>query len=270
MNTKNYSRKPTAQNKHFPLWKVLRIVILIMILLIVAFNAWRDNNQNWDKAIVILLHPINADGQPATQQYIQQLNTNHFKEAEEYLKANIQRFRAKPAFVTVKYGRQLEQRPPTIPHSHGVLDIMLWSLKFRYYAWQQERSGEHSTVTLYLNYYDPSQTKSLRHSTALQNGRIGIVNVFADQPHHGSNQVIVIHELLHAFGATDKYDLQTGQPIYPIGFAEPNKQPQYPQSKAEIMGGYIPLSPTERKTPNSLKDTVINNITATEVGWKQP
>lgn len=263
-------RQRQQAESHFPFWKVLRIAILLLVLITVVLNTWRDKNQDWDKAIVVLLHPINADGRPATQQYIQQLKTQDFKAVEEYLKTNIQQFRAKPAYVTVKYGRQLEQNPPAVPHSHSVLDIMLWSLKFRYYAWKQEQSGESSTVTLYLNYYDPSQTKSLRHSTALQNGRIGIVNVFADQPHHGSNQVIVVHELLHAFGATDKYDLQTGQPIYPIGFAEPNKQPQYPQSKAEIMGGYIALSPSERKTPNGLHETLVNELTATEVGWKQP
>ncbi len=31
-------------------------------------------------------------------------------------------------------------------------------------------------LTLYLNYYDPRQTRELKHSTALENGRIGSVN----------------------------------------------------------------------------------------------
>ena len=35
--------------------------------------------------------------------------------------------------------------------------------------------------------------------------------------------------LLHGFGATDKYDLATGQPLYPKGYAEPALKPLYPQ-----------------------------------------
>lgn len=264
----NRRKKTHSSDNILPFWKSLRIVILGLILLVVAVNAWKDNNQDWDKTIIVLLHPINADGQETTQRYISQLKTADFIDAQQYIKQNSEHYRGKSVSMSIKFARQLDEQPPKVPQSHSVLDIMLWSLKFRYYAWRQEQQGEHPTVTLYLNYYDPKLTKSLKHSTALQNGRIGIVNLFADQQYHGSNQVIIVHELLHAFGATDKYDLTTGQPIYPIGFAEPSKQPQYPQTKAEIMGGYIAISPTERKTPNHLKETIVNDLTATEIGWK--
>ncbi|WP_315040973.1 hypothetical protein ACGTJS_09710 [Faucicola mancuniensis] len=61
--------------------------------------------------------------------------------------------------------------------------------------------------------------------------------------------------------------MATGQPIDPIGLAEPNKNPKYPQRYAKLMGGYLPQSPTKSVTPNSLDDTVINELTAMEVGW---
>lgn len=80
--------------------------------------------------------------------------------------------------------------------------------------------------------------------------------------------MVMVHELLHAFGATDKYDLATGQPIYPIGYAAPNQQPLYPQQQAELMAGYIPLSQSKSKMPESLEQTRINEITAIELGWK--
>ncbi len=88
---------------------------------------------------------------------------------------------------------------------------------------------------LFLNYYDPALTKELKHSTALQKGGIGSVNLFASNKQTEQNKVVLAHELLHAFGASDRSDLATGQPMYPAGYAYPNQQPLFPQAKAELM-----------------------------------
>ena len=80
---------------------------------------------------------------------------------------------------------------------------------------------------------------------------------------------MLAHELLHAFGASDKYDLATGQPIYPAGYAYPNQQPLFPQAKAELMAGHIPTSQTQSKMPESIDETLVNEITAIEIGWKK-
>ena len=79
----------------------------------------------------------------------------------------------------------------------------------------------------------------------------------------------MVHELLHAFGATDKYDLATGVPLYPIGYAYPNQQPLFPQAKAELMAGHIPVSVDKSKMPDHLGQTLINEITAIELGWQK-
>jgi hypothetical protein len=57
------------------------------------------------------------------------------------------------------------------------------------------------------------------------------VNLFATKTQASQNQVVIVHELLHGFGAQDKYDLKTGQPLYPLGYAQPEKVPLYPQSE---------------------------------------
>ena len=111
-------------------------------------------------------------------------------------------------------------------------------------------------------------TRQLKHSTALQKGRIGSVNLFASQKQSEQNKIVLVHELLHAFGASDKYDLATGQLIYPAGYAFPDQHPLFPQAKAELMAGHIPLSETTSKMPASLDQTLINEITAIELGWK--
>ncbi len=77
-----------------------------------------------------------------------------------------------------------------------------------------------------------------------------------------------MNSAVDAFGTTDRYDLSTGQPIYPIGYAYLNQQPLYPQRQAELMAGYVPVSQSKSKMPESLQQTRINEITAIELGWK--
>ena len=252
------------------MWKKIRILILLIILLIVAVNAYRDQNQNWSKPVMVLLHLINADGLPTTQQYIQQLSGQDLNGAREYLEKAAQQYRDQPTYFYFNLGRELKALPPKVPEQASLIDTVLWSLKFRFYAWKQHQSADGSpSVTLYLNYYDPAQTKQLKHSTALQKGRIGSVNLFASKKQAEQNKIVLVHELLHAFGASDKYDLATGQPLYPVGYAFPDQQPLFPQAKAELMAGHIPTSQTTSKMPDALEQTLINAITAIELGWKE-
>ena len=231
-------------------------------------NAWRDMNQDWSKPITVLLHPINADNQVTTKQYIQQISLDNLEDVRMYLQEQSQKTRGQAVNFYFQLGRELIDQPPKLPEQQNVLKNILWSLKFRFYAWKQRKTGDgNPSVTLYLNFYDPKQTPRLKHSTALERGRIGSVNLFASQKQNETNKVVLVHELLHTFGAQDKYDLATGQPIYPIGYTKPNQEPLYPQRSAEIMGGYIPISKTENRTPPNLRYTMISDLTARELGW---
>lgn len=250
------------------MWKKIRILILLSVLLVVAVNAWRDQNQNWDLPVLVLLHPVNADGQTTTEQYIRQLNIENFKDSQNFLAETSAAYRGKKVDFIYQLGRELPKIPPKVPENATALQAIVWSLKFRYYAWKQQQPNDgRPTVTLYLNYYDPQQTSALKHSTALEKGKIGSVNLFASTAQAAQNEVVVTHELLHTFGATDKYDLATGQPIYPLGYTQPEQQPLYPQRQAEIMGGYIALSATQNKMPGNLAQVGLNKATAIEVGW---
>lgn len=250
------------------MWKKIRVLCLLMILLIVAVNAWRDNNQDWTKPIFVLLHPINADGLPSTQAYIQTLSESDLSAAQHYLQDNAQRYRGQVTYFYFKLGGEISVLPPKVPEHGGILQTILWSLKFRFYAWQQHQKIDGTpSLTLYLNYYDPDKTAALKHSTALQKGRIGSVNLFASKKQAAQNKIVLVHELLHAFGASDKYDLATGQPIYPMGYAFPNQQPLFPQAKAELMAGHIPISQSISKMPDDLQQTLLGEMTAIELGW---
>jgi hypothetical protein len=83
----------------------------------------------------------------------------------------------------------------------------------------------------------------------------------------GSNNIVIAHELLHTLGATDKYDLVSGAPLFPSGFADPDRRPLYPQENAEIMAGRRPLSAQDAQMPSSLGAVVVGPATAAEIRW---
>lgn len=252
------------------MWKNIRIACLLLILVIVAVNAWRDYHQDWTKPIVVLLHPINADGSAQTTQYIQQLSNADFAQAQQYLQRAGQHYFGAPIQFKLQLGRGLTQAPPTVPEPASIWSIMLWSLKFRFYAWRQHQSEDGAaSVTLFLSFYDPHVKEVLKNSTALQNGRIGSIHLFSSHQQDDQNTVILVHELLHAFGAKDKYDLATGQPLYPVGYAHPFQQPRYPQTQAEIMAGHMAITANQSAMPENLTQTLMGATTAQELGWKK-
>ena len=96
---------------------------------------------------------------------------------------------------------------------------------------------------------------------------IGVVNAYAGRSMAQRNNVVIAHEFLHTVGASDKYDMVNNQPNYPDGYAEPDRTPLYPQRKAEIMGGRIPLSRHDAVMPPSVAKSSIGNRTAQEINW---
>jgi hypothetical protein len=71
---------------------------------------------------------------------------------------------------------------------------------------------------------------------------------------------------MHTLGASDKYN-QDNYPIYPHGFAEPDRSPLFPQRYTELMSGRMAINEHEAVMPDSLKHVMINQLTATEVNW---
>jgi hypothetical protein len=116
-------------------------------------------------------------------------------------------------------------------------------------------------------YHDPSTLQSLPDSHGLQKGLIGVVHAFAVPSMSGSNSIVITHELLHTLGATDKYGPTDGLPLFPSGFAEPDRKPLYPQDKAEIMAGRRALSAQDAQMPAALSAVVVGPATAAEIRW---
>jgi hypothetical protein len=110
---------------------------------------------------------------------------------------------------------------------------------------------------------------TLAEGRSQQGGRVGIVEVELDTDAEGAQLplVVVAHELLHTLGATDKYDVATGRSLVPLGLAETDRVPLYPQRYAEIMSRNRPISATEEKVPDGFAQIAVGPATAREIGW---
>jgi len=253
------------------MWRKLRIVILLLILATVIHQFWLDKvDLDWGRNFYVAVYPVNVDSSANVSAYLRTLTTEDFEPVAEYFAEEAAPYKLglrRP--IELQLGAPVDEVPPAPPaNGEGILSTIIWSLKFRIFAWTN--SPEVSVkpdIRMYLLYHDPAAQAELSHSTALSKGRIGRVNLFGDSAYHQQNMVILAHELLHTLNATDKYDLSTTLPVYPDGYAEPGKMPLYPQDFAELMGGRIPQTETSAEIPKSLKHTQIGDITAREIGW---
>jgi hypothetical protein len=252
------------------MWRSLRIVVLLLILATVIQQTWLEKaDLAWKDNFYVAVYPVNVDGSAKVSAYLRTLTRDDFEPIAEYFAEEAAPYHLglrRP--IEVQLGAQVDSIPPAPPIDGSKLDAIVWSLKFRYFAWKNSpKVNVKPRIRLYLLYYDPDAHPVLSHSTALNKGRIGRVNLFGDSSYAKQNLVILAHELLHTLNATDKYDLSTTLPAYPDGFAEPDKIPLYPQNFAELMGGRVPLSETQASIPKSLKQTLVGDKTAREIGW---
>jgi hypothetical protein len=253
--------------------KAIRIALLLFVLATVAVGAWRQRGlvQTWERTLDVVVYPINGDGREATAAYIAALSSQSFASIAEFMRTEAQRHGlalANP--VRVKLGPPVASAPPPAPVRGETLEIILWSLRLRFWAWRNDDyAGPKPDVRMFAVYFDPAARRQVEHSIGLKEGRIGIANVFAATHMSEENNVIVAHEILHTFGATDKYDPATRQPLYPGGYADPGQSPLYPQQFAEIMGGRTPLSATQSETPRALDLAIVGDMTATEIHWRR-
>jgi len=257
----------------FPMFKLLRIAILLLILATVAQEAWlaRSRTTSWQEPLRVAIYPVNGDGSKATAGYVSGLRPNAFAAIEEFFAQEAERHglgNARP--VTVSLAPAISQLPPQPPRGGNAIDNLLWSLRMRWWAWRHDAvPGTKPQVRLFVLFFDPAGHDSLPHSVGLQRGLIGLVNAYASQGMAGSNAVVISHELLHTLGATDKYEPGSNLPRHPDGYAEPDLSPRHPQYFAEIMGGRIPVTESRADIPDSIGRVVIGPLTAAEIGWRK-
>ena len=254
------------------MWKSIRIFLLLAVLAAVALQTWLDRvaTQSWQEPLWVGLFPLNADGGAPAQEYVAALGVKDFAAIEDFFTREARR-----------YGLELEQPvhvelyppgsklPPSLDPSAGPLGIAWWSLKLRYFAAQATAVTGRAPprIRLFLLYHDPATPERAPDSHGLQKGLIGVVHLFADPDAAGSNSIVITHELLHTVGASDKYDLGNGSPLFPSGYGDRDQDPLYPQEWAEIMAGRRALSSYQWDMPRTLAGVLIGPETAREIRW---
>lgn len=252
------------------MFKAIRITALLFVLFFVSVSTWltQARSTDWSDSLWVKIYPINGDGSVASRDYIGQLDLDDFADIEQFIKRESERFGhtiARP--VRMELGEQVYEQPPPMATNPSLLNVMWWSIRMRWWASgvTDDQDRIDPDVRIFVRYHAPRDHVVLENSVGLQKGMVGVVNGYASRRHAGSNNVIIAHEFLHTLGATDKYDPATGVPVYPTGFAEPDREPRYPQRFAEIMGGRIPVATDDARIPGSLKHAVIGDLTASEI-----
>jgi hypothetical protein len=252
------------------MFKAIRIGILLLVLLVVAVNTWltQARSTDWNNTLWVKVYPINADGSDKSARYIEGLRESDFSSIEQFIAREIRRYGhelERP--LRVQLGREIKSQPPFAGQSPSVPQIMIWSIKLRWWAGRvtADQDDPAPDVRIFVRYHTPQSESVLENSVGMQKGMVGIVNAFADRHQSGTNNVIIAHEFLHTLGATDKYDPGSGLPEFPSGYAEPERKPLYPQHLAEIMGGRIASSELDAALPRSLESVIIGTATAREI-----
>jgi len=254
------------------MWRRVRILILLMFLGVAAYSNWYDrlSTTDWDETLYVGVFPVDDAANATAREYIAGLSKDRIADIEQFLNEEARNFGVGIAHpVSVELYPPVTEQPPERSADAGILQNMWWSLKVRMYARRASRASGRPPpqVRIFVIYHDPSFSQAVPHSVGMQKGLVGVVHAFADTGMTRTNNVVIAHEILHTLGATDKYDPQSLAPMFPIGFAEPERKPLFPQSFAEIMAGRYAVDARTFEMPESLGQAVVGESTALEIRW---
>jgi hypothetical protein len=250
----------------------MRIVVLLSIFFVIMVSTWMTEKRMaaWERPILVTIYPIAADDTAETRTFIENIDPRSFEQINRFMDRESvpYGFTVTPAF-RFQMAQPGNDLPPPVPELFDTAAIALWSLKMRWWAWMKDWEDElvSADIQMFILYRGVSGNGEAGISVGMRKGRYGLVKAFARDYMESSNMIVFTHEMLHVLGATDKYVLSNGEPIYPHGYADPGKRPLFPQTEAEIMGVRIPVNSFSSVMPDSLEECVIGRQTAEEIGF---
>ena len=245
---------------------------LTVAIVAIAFTAgvWQTQVRvsSWKEPLWVTIYPALADDDPATEKYVTRLSRDDFSDITDFVRREAHRYGVgldDPLHIELGQRTDL---PPAPPENGNPLRVMAWSLQLRWWAWRElaDQPGPEPDIRMFVVFHKPVTGVALPHSLGLRKALTGIAHVFASRQMRGANHVVITHELMHTVGASDKYG-PDDLPVFPDGYAEPDRKPLYPQRYAEIMGGRIPLARDRARIPPDLHKVRIGPATAAEIHW---
>ena len=192
------------------MFKAIRISILLLILVFVLLSTWLSaaRSTDWNNTLYVKVYPINADGSDLTSRYIDSLQVRTFEEIEAFVARETERYgKSVSRPVRMELGEVISEQPPSLDGTSNVLDVMLWSLKMRWWVGRvtSDQDAIEPDVSIFVRYHQTEGVFVLENSVGVQKGMFGIVNAYTGRRHKGRNNVIIAHEFFHTLGASDKY-----------------------------------------------------------------
>ena len=252
----------------------IRIALLLAVLGFVSLGAWLDRRRStdWDAPLRVTVYPIAASAEADVRSHVAALAHEDFDALADFFASEAREHGlALEEPVRVRVSHAATARPPLPANGAGMLGVAAWSLRFRYWAWRVAMDDPLPTpdVQVFALYHPADDAAAAPDSLGLSKGLVAIAQLYAEDGAHGSNQVVIAHELLHTLGATDKYDRATGQPLTPQGLGDADQSPRYPQRFGEIMAGRIATGAASAVIPESLEAMRVGPETAREIGWQR-
>ena len=246
----------------------LSLSLLALVLIIYRLQS-EPITPDWSTPVELHIYPVNADQRLETAEYLASLTHDSFADIEAFFAKSASVYNVSLVHpIRVRLMPVVDQLPPRVPVEPSIVQSMFWGLRMRLWVSANDQFDvDENTIRVFMNYYAPSSSGGNQHSLGLQKGRIGLVNGFAGSHLQGVNNVVAVHEALHTLGALDRYDSETAEPLWPDGYADPYKEPLFPQHRAEIMGGRIQIIPGYAVLPPSLSFAHMGDLTAREIGW---
>ncbi len=255
----------------------IRVAVLLSILVVVLLWAWHDvrsrrARNDWDHTLSIAIVPVRLENVDDVS--MAALRTR-LPALEDRLAAELARHRAgAPRPFRLELIKPVEAAPPPpVPAADGVVDLVQHSMALSKYLKDIDaRAGVEPDLydsRIYVALRRPRKAeRTLVEGRSEQGGRVGLVELELDAEAEAIDLalIVVAHELLHTLGATDKYD-SAGRTLIPLGLAEPERVPLYPQPFAEIMARNRMLSATQERVPGNLAEIAVGTATAREIGW---
>ena len=119
------------------MFRKLRIVVLLYLLLIVVLTNWsaHERNTDWGEPLSVVIYPINGDRSDKISSYIASLSTTQFLPIEEAMRVQAQHWGvAIQNPFDIKIAPEVNSLPPTPPLNGNPFSIGYWLLVIGVFA----------------------------------------------------------------------------------------------------------------------------------------
>ena len=178
-------------------FKSVRILILLLFLAIVAFysKSQRLQSRSWTEPLEVTIYPINGDGIPEIDQYIENLEDQDFASIDRFFQEESEAYSVITSQPTItRLGSVLKKYPPPSPSPNSNVTTRLWwGLKFRWWSFRNTPDSESNLrrIRVFVHYHEAIEGRKLQHSLGLDKGLLAIVHAFASTEQIEQNNIII-------------------------------------------------------------------------------